>query len=76
VFVAMSSSLFDIGAGGIHGALSQLDGEVLWSAAGTGTLTNAQVAQLAGYTDPPNLGLMPGTATFRWAADDATAYTR
>lgn len=73
---AISTTTFDLGGGGTTWPGREADSDILWSAAGTGTLTNSQASQLAGYSEPPNLGLMPGTATFRWLADNATAYVR
>ncbi len=65
-------SWFNIGG---DGAI-QFNGDVLWFAVGTGTLTDADAATLSGYSDLPNLGLIPSNATMRWTADNATAYTR
>lgn len=67
------AATFNIGS---WNGIQQADSDVLWFATGTGTLSNTDAATLNGYSDPPNLGLIPGDATLRWTADTATAYTR
>jgi PKD repeat protein len=51
----------------------QINAEVYWAAAGSGTLTDGNAATLHGFgnTDPA-WGSLPGTPTFLWYADDAT----
>jgi RHS repeat-associated protein len=50
-----------------------LDGEILWAAAGTGTLANADATTLNnfGNTDP-TISQLPGTPTFAWNANTAS----
>lgn len=59
----------DIGTGGTGLSEREFDGEILWFAAGTGTLTGADVATLHafGNTDP-RLAQLPGQPTMAWDA--------
>ncbi|HEU5371377.1 MAG TPA: RHS repeat-associated core domain-containing protein [Gaiellaceae bacterium] len=53
------------------------DGELLWTATGTGTLSNTDAATLnnLGNSDPTLAGL-PGSASFAWAANTASYQTQ
>ncbi len=53
--------------------LNHLNGEFLWLACGTGTLTDEDAAAIHAFgNDDPPIQLLPGTPTFMWTADTAT----
>src|ERR1051326_3812059 len=67
----LTAPTFDIGSAA---GTSALDGDILWFAAGSGTLANADATTLNtfGNTDPTR-GTLPATPTALWTAD-TTAY--
>ena len=74
----LASSTFDIGSGGTF-ANGKWDGDILWAATGTGTLTNTDAANLNafGNTDPTTSGLFSNlssnaASTMVWAASTAS----
>jgi RHS repeat-associated protein len=55
---------------------SPLDGEILWSAAGTGSLTNSDATTLNNFANTdPSISQLPGSPTLRWAANNTTYET-
>lgn len=67
-------SLFDI-AGHAGGSNLQIEGDVFWFAAGTGTLTDTDAATIHGYGDDPlGISVFPGTPTMFWPANSALFY--
>ena len=65
------SGLTSLDFGSQAGASNWFDGDMLWVAGGSGTLSNADAATLNGYgnTDP-TIGSLPGAPSFAW--DGAT----
>jgi hypothetical protein len=59
-----------IGDSTSSGGTRSLDGDVLWTATGTGALTDANAATIHGFgnTDPALTSLFPGTPTGLWRA--------
>lgn len=64
---ASLGATFDLGT--ISQYAQVLDGEILWAATGTGTLTNADAAAIAGVSEPDLVGRLPGTPTMLWNGD-------
>jgi RHS repeat-associated protein len=70
---ALAATLFDLGSAA---GSSQLDGDLLWFAAGTGTLANADAGTLNGFgNNDPTLAGLPATPSMLWTADAATYRT-
>lgn len=72
----LAASAFDIGS--VGGSSEHIDGDIFWSACGTGTLTDTDASNLHanGNPDPPP-GLFPTAAAVKliWAARDNIART-
>jgi RHS repeat-associated protein len=69
-----SKTSFNLGTD--YNSAENWDGEILWAAAGTGSLANSDAATINnfGNTDP-SLSQLPGSAGFAWSADTATYQT-
>jgi RHS repeat-associated protein len=68
----LASTLFDLGSAG---GGNDLNGDILWSASGSGTLTNANATTINNFGDTdPTLAGLPGTPTAVWPAN-TTAIT-
>lgn len=59
----LTGALGDIGAAGSG---QQLDGDIFWVAFGSGTLTTADAARIAGFNNDPKVTDFPGTPTWFW----------
>lgn len=71
---ALAATLADIGSA--DGAGQHVDGDVLWAAFGSGTLTDTDAATIHAFAnEDPQLDTIPGTPTAVWYAADATLIT-
>jgi len=70
---AITATSFDIGTSGTVNANREIDSDIFWSAAGRGTLTDADAAAIHafGNTDPM-IQSFPGQPTFFWDGRTAT----
>ncbi len=66
----LAASVFHLGERNPAGLTSrEWEGDILWVAAGVGSLTDANAATIHGFGDTdPTLSALPATPTFLWAA--------
>jgi len=69
----LSATSFDIGTGGTVFSGREMNGDVFWAMAGSGTLSDGDAATIHsnGNTDPSSTAGVPGTPLFLWKASTA-----